>query len=166
MTKEDRKGTYGWSRDVGVPLLDKIKEDLKEAMRNRDNEVRDAIRVVMGEFPKLTVPLTLESGKKTFRVKKHEEITDDDLLTIIQGLVKSEKSVLELQELKSSPFLSHLETYLPKMAGREEITAWIRANIDLAEYKSPMQAMGTIMKHFGKQADGKMVQAILGEMTG
>ena len=41
--------------------------------------------------------------------------------------------------------------------------AWIDENIDVAEYKSPMQAMGTIMKHFGKLADGNMVKGLLQE---
>ena len=47
------------------------------------------------------------------------------------------------------------------MATREEIIAWIKENIDFSEYKNKMQAMGAIMKHFGKQADGKMVNEIL-----
>jgi uncharacterized protein len=42
---------------------------------------------------------------------------------------------------------------------------WINENIDLAEYKSPMQAMGTIMKHFGKLADGNMVKGLLQELS-
>lgn len=163
---EKQKFETGWSQDMGMSLHDKIKADLKNAMLRKQNEVRDTIRVLMGEYPKLTVPLTLESGKKTFRVKRPEEITDDDLLGIIRGLVKSEKSVLELQKRESSPYLEVLESYLPKMADRNEIIAWIRENVDLADYKSPMQAMGTVMKHFGKLADGSMVKAILQEITG
>ena len=119
----------------------------------------------MGEYPKLTVPITLESGKKTFRVKKPEEITDDDLLGIIRGSAKSEKSVLDLQKKESSPYLKVLELYIPKMIGREEVLAWIDKNIDLGEYKSPMQAIGTIMKHFGKLADGNMVKSLLQELS-
>jgi uncharacterized protein YqeY len=156
---------YGWNQDMSVSLHDKIKQDLKNAMLTKRNDVRDAIRVIMGEYPKLTVPITLESGKKTFRVKKPEEITDDDLLGIIRGLVKSEKSVLELQQKESSPYLETLESYLPKMAGREEVAAWIEDNIDFSEYKSPMQAMGPIMKHFGKLADGNMVKGLLQELS-
>jgi hypothetical protein len=49
------------------------------------------------------------------------------------------------------------------MATREEIVAWIKENIDFSQYKNKMQAMGTIMKHFGKTADGKMVNQILQE---
>jgi hypothetical protein len=46
---------------------------------------------------------------------------------------------------------------------REEIEAWIREKIDFSQYKNKMQAIGTIMKHFGKTADGKLVNQILQE---
>jgi uncharacterized protein YqeY len=163
--EEKQTGEFGWRQDMGISLHDKIKLDLKNALLQKQNDIRNTIRVVMGEYPKLTVPITLESGKKTFRVKKPEEITDDDLLGIIRGLVKSEKTVLELQKKETSPYLQVLESYLPKMAGRDEIMAWINENIDFSEYKSPMQAMSPIMKHFGKLADGNMVKGILQELS-
>jgi uncharacterized protein YqeY len=162
---DEQKQEFGWSQDLGISLHDKIKQDLKTAMLKKHNDIRDAIRVIMGEYPKLTVPIILESGKKTSRVKKPEEITDDDLLGIIRGLVKSEKTVLELQKKESSPYLSVLESYLPRMADRDEVLAWINENIDFAEYKSPMQAMRPIMKHFGKLADGSMVKELLQELS-
>ena len=162
---EEQKHDFGWSQAMGLALHDKIKHDLKSAMLQKQNDIRDAIRVIMGEYPKLTVPFTLESGKKSFRVKKPEEITDDDLLGIIQGLVKSEKSVLELQKKESSPYLQVLESYLPKMADTDEVLAWINEHIDFTEYKNPMQAMGPIMKHFGKLADGNMVKRLLQELS-
>jgi uncharacterized protein YqeY len=161
----ENQADFGWKKDMGVSLHDKIKLDLKNSMLQKQNHIRDAIRVIMGEYPKLTVPITLESGKKTFRVKKPEEITDDDLLGIIRGLAKSEKSVLELQKKESSPYLQVLESYLPKMADKDEVLAWIKENIDFADYKSPMQAMGNIMKHFGKLADGNMVKELLQELS-
>lgn len=157
---------YGWNKDLGMPLLAKLKEDMKTAMRSKDNAVRDAIRQVMSEFPKLTVPITLESGKKSTRIKSAEEISDDDVIGIIQGLVKSEKTVLELKKETSSPYLTAIEAYLPQMASREEIVAWIEANVNLDDFKSPMQAMGPIMKHFGKQADGNLVKEILQGLAG
>ena len=162
---ENGSAEYGWNQDMDISLHGKIKADLKVAMLNKDTDLRNAIRVVMGEYPKLTVPITLESGKKTFRVKKAVEITDDDLLGIIRGLVKSEKTMLELQNKESSPYLELLESYLPRMATREEVGAWITKNIDFSQFKSPMQAMGTIMKHFGKLADGNMVKGLLREMS-
>lgn len=163
--EEKTQVEYGWKQDMDISLHDKIKLDLKNSMLNKQNDIRDALRVIMGEYPKLTVPITLESGKKTSRVKRPEEITDDDLLGIIRGLTKSEKSVLELQKKEKSPYLEVLESYLPKMADSEEILAWINENIDFSEYKSPMQAMGTIMKHFGKLADGNMVKGLLQELS-
>jgi len=162
---EKQQVECGWNKDMDISLHGKIKLDLKNSMLQKQNDIRDALRVIMGEYPKLTVPITLESGKKTFRVKKPEEITDDDLLGIIRGLAKSEKSVLELQKKENSSYLKVIESYLPKMAGSEEIMAWINENIDFAEYKSPMQAIGTIMKHFGKLADGNIVKSVLQELS-
>ena len=159
----DTKEGYGWSQNMPVSLHDKLKNDLKKAMLQSDPEVRNTMRLIMAEFPKLTVPLTLESGKKTTRPKKPEEITDDDILGIIKGLVKSEQSVLEFKKKETSEYLEILHSYLPKTASPEEIVAWIKENIDFSQYKNKMQAMGTIMKHFGKHADGKQVNQILKE---
>ena len=158
---ETKTEKYGWSQEMSTALLDKLKADLKHSMLNKDAQARSAIRQIMAEFPKLTVPITLESGKKTTRPKKSDEITNDDIIGIVQGLAKSERIVLEAKKEDSSEYLNILESYLPKMATREEIISWIKANIDFSEYKNKMQAMGAIMKHFGKQADGKMVNEIL-----
>ncbi|MDD5758954.1 MAG: GatB/YqeY domain-containing protein [Desulfobulbaceae bacterium] len=152
---------YGWNQEMPITLLAKMKADLKTAMLSKDTITRDAIRQVISEFPKLTIPLILESGKKSFRCKKEDEITNDDILSLIQGLVKSEKVVLEIKKETSSPYLEILSTYLPKMADKETILAWIDASIDFSQFKSPMQAMGPIMKHFGKAADGTLVKEIL-----
>ena len=153
--------TYGWNPEMDIPLLEKLKADLKQSMLQKNVAARSTIRQVMAEFPKLTVPITLESGIKSTRLKSGEEITNDDIVGIIQGLAKSERLVLEAKGEDSSEYLEILERYLPRMAGREEIAAWIKENIDFSEYKNKMQAMGTIMKHFGKQADGRMVNEIL-----
>lgn len=152
---------YGWNQEMGMTLLGKLKADLKTAMLSKDTLARDAIRQVISEFPKLTVPLTLESGKKSFRCKKEDEMTNEDILALIQGLVKSEKVVLEIKKEESSRFLDVLSTYLPVMADREAIVSWIEGNIDFSQFKSPMQAIGPIMKHFGKAADGLLVKEIL-----
>jgi len=152
---------YGWRQDMQIPLQEKLKADLKNAMRNRDEGVRNAIRQVISEFPKLTVPITLESGKKSSRLKKSDEITNDDIIGIIGGLLKSEKTVLEAKNEPTSEYLQTLEAYMPKMVSEDEIVEWIKANIDFAQFKNKMQAMGIIMKQFGKTADGKMVNDIL-----
>jgi len=152
---------YGWNKEMAVSLHEKIRQDLKTAMRSKDETARNTVRQIMAEFPGLTVPIKLQSGKKTTRLKKSEEITDEDIIDIIRRLVKAEKTVLEAKNEVSSRYLEMLESYLPQMSTKEEITAWIQENIDFSEFKSPMQAMGPIMKHFGKLADGSLVKQIL-----
>jgi uncharacterized protein YqeY len=155
---------YGWNEDMGMPITGKIKADLKTAMLAKDNTTRNTLRMVISEYPKLTVPITLESGKKSSRVKTLEEITSEDVQDIIRGLVKSEKITLEAKGEATSDYIQLLEKYLPQTASEEEIVAWIKENIDFSQFKNNMQAMGTIMKHFGKNADGSLVKKILSSM--
>ena len=68
---------------------------------------------------------------------------------------------MEAKNEETSEYLEILGSYLPKMATREEVVDWIKENIDFSQFKNKMQAMGIIMKHFGKLADGKMVNEIL-----
>jgi len=160
----ENKSPYGWDASMDISLYDKIRQDMKIAMVNKDKEVRDTMRLIMGSFPNLTVAITLESGKKSSRVKQPDEITNEDILDIIRKFVKSELTVLEHKKEATSDYLELLNTYLPKMATADEIKEWIQANIDFSQVKSPMQAMGTVMKHYGKLADGRVVQQILKSM--
>jgi uncharacterized protein len=153
--------SYGWNPDMPMALQEKLKEDLKLAMRSKNETLRNAIRQIMSEFFRLTVPVSLEGGKKSTRPKRPDEITNDDVIGIIQGLIKSEHIVLEAKKQSTSDYLEILEAYLPRQATREEIVSWIRANVDFSRFKNKMQAMGTIMKHFGRTADGKLVNEIL-----
>ena len=73
--------------------------------------------------------------------------------------------MLEAKGESVSEYMNILETYLPKMASKDEIREWIQSNIDVSGFKSPNQAMGPIMKHFGKRADGSVVKEILQEMS-
>ncbi len=152
---------YGWNDSLSISLKDKLKEDMKNSMRSKQNEVRDAIRIVIGEYPKLTVPITLESGKKTTKVKAFEDITNEDVTELIRNLRKSEKTVLELKNENESDYLLILSRYLPVMKTKEEISVWIDENINFDELNNPMQAMKEIMKHFGKLADGNIVKDLL-----
>ncbi|MFH1157003.1 MAG: GatB/YqeY domain-containing protein [Pseudomonadota bacterium] len=158
---ETKKELYGWRASMGMSLYQKIKQDLKTSMVNKDNSVRDTMRLIMGDFPKLTVPITLEGGKKSTRPKKPEEITDDDILDIIRSFVKSEKINLEIRKQETSDYFELLNWYLPAMADRDTIVAWINENVDFSRFKSPAQAMGLVMKHFGKLAQGDLVKEIL-----
>lgn len=134
-----------------MTLQDKLKADLKSAMKARDEIKKDAIRVVMGEMAR--------SDKK--------QLPDDEIIKILKKLIKSEKEMLEKSGRgATSPFIAIIEAYLPKMATQDEIGQWITANIDFSAYKNKMQAMGTIMAHFGASADGNTVKQVLQNFPG
>lgn len=129
-----------------MPLQDKLKADLRSAIKARDEAKKDALRVILGEMARL--------DKKLF--------PDDEIIKILKKLVKSEKELLEKSGQRSaSPFIEIIAAYLPKMATQDEIHQWIATNIDFSIYKNKMQAMGTIMAHFGPSADGNIVKQVL-----
>jgi len=129
-----------------MTIQEKIKQDLTVAIKAKDDETKNALRVAMGEFGR--------SDKK--------ELSDGDVIKTLKKLIKSEKEMLQQKGGSDhSPFIDVLTGYLPQMAGEAEITAWITENIDFSQYKSKMQAMGPIMKHFGANADGNVVKEIL-----
>jgi len=133
-----------------MTLQDKLKDDLKSAMKARDEVQKNAIRVVMGEMAR--------SDKK--------KLPDEEIIRILKKLIKSEKEMLEKSgQGSTSPFIAIIEAYLPKMATQDEIGQWIDANIDLSAYKNKMQAMGTIMAHFGPSADGNTVKQVLQKLS-
>ena len=129
-----------------MTLQDKLKADLTSAIKMRDATRKDAIRVVMGEMARL--------DQKVF--------PDDQIISIIKKLIKSEKEVLEKSgQGKTSAFIEIIQGYLPTMASPDEIHQWIAANIDFSAYRNKMQAMQTIMAHFGQSADGNTVKQVL-----
>ena len=132
-----------------MKLQAQIKKDLPSAIKVKDDVKKDTLRVVLGELGR--------SDKK--------ELSDDEVIKVLRKLIKSEKEVLEKKgDDSDSEYIRIIESYLPKMATDEEVKTWVEQNIDFSQFKSKMQAMGLIMKHFGSLADGNMVRKILQEM--
>ncbi|MBC8432626.1 MAG: GatB/YqeY domain-containing protein [Desulfobacterales bacterium] len=132
-----------------MKLKEQIKHDLTAAMKAKDEAKKSALRVVLGEFSRLD----------------RKELIDDDVVKILKKLIKAEKEVIQIKgERADYEFVTILENYLPKMATEAEIKSWIEQNIDFANFKNKMQAMGQIMKHFGTAADGNAVKEILQQM--
>jgi uncharacterized protein YqeY len=126
-----------------------IKRDLSAAIKAKDQQKKDALRVIIGEFNRL--------DKK--------ELSDAEAVKIMLKLVKSEKELLEKKgDETDSAFIKIIENYLPKRASEDEIIQWIEQHIDFSEFKNKMQAMGVIMAHFGASADGNEVRKILQNM--
>ncbi len=130
-------------------LQEQIKKDLAAAMKAKDEEKKSILRVIMGEF-----------GRQA-----NKSLPDAEVVGIIKKLIKSEKEVLaQSGKAETNRFIEVAEAYLPKMAGENEIKAWIAANVDFAQFKNKMQAMKPIMAHFGAAADGNLVKQILQQM--
>lgn len=128
-----------------MKLQEKLKGELKAAMKAQDSDRTWAIRVLIGEFGR----------------QNEKELSDEQVIAIVKKLIKSERELLAAQGRDSSPFLSIMEEYLPKAASEEEIRTWIEQNIDFSTFANRMQAMRPIIAHFGSAADGNVVKKIL-----
>ncbi|MBU0995123.1 MAG: GatB/YqeY domain-containing protein [Proteobacteria bacterium] len=129
-----------------MTLQEKIKADLKIALKEKNDVKKSTIRVIMGEFARL--------DKK--------ELPDDEVIKVLKKLIKSEKETIEKSGgTEDSEFITITNSYLPKEVSAPEIEDWIRSNIDFSSFKNKMQAMKPIMQHFGSSADGNMVKEIL-----
>lgn len=147
----------------------------QQALLGTCRNQKDVSRAIISMFP--------EIGKKP------ADATDDDVIKLLKRYISNEKERLlysdkhlteadvlgtkpselkklvneKLQELGDSLISSKItiaQSYLPKQASEEEITLWIKENIDFSNYKNKMQAMGPIMKQF-KGADGNFMKGIL-----
>lgn len=135
-----QKGVFKMTMQV------QIKKDLMQAMKAKDDEKKNTLRIVMGEFAR----------------EEAKELTDDTVIKIIKKLVKSEReTIAHSGQSGESRYIEILESYLPKMAADDDIRQWITENIDFSTYKNKMQAMKDIMGHFGLAADGSRVKDIL-----
>jgi uncharacterized protein YqeY len=128
-----------------MSLQSSIRDDLKKAMKAKDEARVSALRVMLGEFQR--------QGKK--------ELDDGEIVAIIRKLIKAERETLDRTGQATSPYLEIIESYQPRQAGEEEIRTWIAANIDFSQLKNKMQAMRPIMAHFGSAADGDTVKKVL-----
>ena len=128
-----------------MSMQEKIQAELKVAILAKDTARTGAVRILIGEFQRQPAKV----------------LNDEQVIAIIKKLIKSERELLASASQETSDFLTIMEGYLPRQANREEIAAWIAANIDFSSYGSRMQAMKPIMAHFGSTTDGNTVKDIL-----
>ncbi len=143
-------------------LIEKIEADLKDGMRARDTLKTDTLRMLKSAFNYLKIE------------KQKEELTEDDILTILNRQIKQHKESIESYKTggrtelaeKEAKELIILEAYLPKQASPEEVKKIIMDAIT--------ETGATGKKDFGKvmkavtaklkgAADGKVISQIVGE---
>lgn len=133
-------------------LYNELKQDLKESMKIKNMERVNALRVIMGEFPRLN--------------KLAGELpTDDEVLKILKSLKKNEELVLEKSNKTDSIYLNVIESYLPKMMSKEEIKVFILSSgINTNSGENIGQLTGQVMKDLKGKAEGGLVKEVITEM--
>ena len=141
-------------------MMERIVNDLKEAMKSQD------------KF-KLSVLRMLKSALQNEAINQKKELTDEDVLKVIKKQVKLRKDSLEeykkYNKVETIADLTKeieiLNEYLPEEPSEEEIIACV--NIIFEEIKpSSMKEMGLIMKAVGEKlpnADMTLVSKIVKE---
>ena len=145
-------------------LKEKLMEDLKESMKNKNTIRKNTIQMVRAAI------LQIEKDKGI-------EVEDNKILEIISKEVKTKKDVLkdfekaERQDLidQTNQEISVLQEYLPKQLSREEVKSEVEKII--AEIgATSMKDMGAIMKEakakMGASADGKTINEVAKEIMG
>ena len=126
-----------------MSLQEKIKADLVFAMRMKNEEVKSLLRVVVGEFP---------------RVSKQKELNDEQVLGVIRKMSDNAK------ELGNQTEVDILSNYLPTMLESKQLETLITGIISKNGF-SGMQDMGKVMgelkTNYGGTYDGKLASQIV-----
>ncbi len=143
-----------------MEIREKIMNDMKTAMRDKDQVRLDTIRF-------------LQSAIKNREIENRPNpLTPDDVLAVIKKMAKQRKESIEQyqaasrQDLvdKEAAELKVIESYLPTQMSKEQVEAVVGEVI--AETKaSSIKDMGTVMKAVlaktAGAADGKMISEVI-----
>ncbi len=142
-----------------MSLKDRIKNDIKEAMRAKDTQKRDTLR-------------NLSAAIKQIEVDERRELSDADVEKILQKYVKQREDALsQFKEAgrddlvaKEEAELKLVRSYLPEPLSDEELENIIKEIIEQTGASS-MKDMGRVMKEardaIGSRADGGRISALV-----
>ena len=136
-------------------LIDQIKKDNIQAMKDRDTTKRAILSVVITKYNNLAIELK----------GKNQEATDADMLAVIQKTVKElndeaanfVKINRHTEAAEIMQQLAYIHNYLPKQLDEEEI----RAEINKLEDKS----ISNIMKYFKTNYNGQVDMSLVSKIA-
>ena len=143
-------------------MYEKINEDLKNAMKEKDTF-------------KLSVLRMLKSALQLEQIAKRHELDDNEVAAVLKEQVKVRKDSLEeykkydkaelVESLEKE--IAILDVYLPEEMNKEDITKVVEAAINEVKPTS-MKDMGLVMKKVnellvGKNADMSLVSKLVKE---
>ena len=145
-------------------LKEKLMEDLKDSMKNKNEIRKNTVQMVRAAI------LQIEKDKGI-------QVEDDKILEIIAKEVKSKKDALkdfekaDREDLikQTNTEIEILQEYLPQQLSREEIKTELEKIISKLG-ATTMKDMGAIMKEakaqMGASADGKTMNEVAKEIMG
>lgn len=137
-------------------MIDKLNEDLKNAMKSGDKLRLDTVRMMKASLQKVVI-------------EKGNAFTPDDGISFLLAEAKRRKEAIELYEKGGRLDLAEQEKkelviiseYLPKPLDEKEVMAIVEATIKeigVQSVKDMGKVMAAVMAKVKGQADGKKVQ--------
>jgi len=144
-------------------LTQRIRDDLKEAMKAKD-DLR--VQTLRGAIAAFTNELIAKGMKPT------DPVDDAMALAVLKKLGKQRKDSIDLYTKGNRPELAEkeaaelkiIEGYLPQQASREDIERVARAKKDemgAVDAAGKGKLMGAVMKELGGNADGGIVKEVV-----
>ena len=139
-------------------LKETLKKDEIAAMKARDKAKVNVLRLVNAEI-------------KAYEVNNREDISDENVIKIIEKSIKQNKEALEYakqanneEKIAEGNFaIEVLTPYLPKQLTEEEVSAMLREIITNGNYTAA--DMGKIMKEIMPKVSGKFDRSKINPMV-
>lgn len=140
-----------------MSLKDRINEDLKTAMKNRDKDRTSVLRMLLSELKYAQAAVNI-----------HQELSDDEVLRVVTTYHKRlTKSLDDYPEGERRAAIESellvVDEYLPKKAGAAEVGAAVDAVLASTDDRTFGPLMKAVMARLGSAADGKIVSQVLKE---
>ena len=145
-----------------MAIKDKLSEDLKQAMRDKNAELRMTIRLLLSEIhnQEIAVQKPLDDDAVLGVLSKQAQQRRDSIEAFAKGnredLVQKEQAQLDI-----------ILSYMPQQLSREEIAVLVREAIAASGAKGPQdmgRVMGQLMPKVRGKAEGREVSGIVQEM--
>jgi uncharacterized protein YqeY len=136
-------------------IREKLTDTVKEAMRAKDEAATTTIRMINAAIKQKDIDVARPRGD--------ERISDDEVLNLLQSLIKSRRESIELytqggrQDLvsKEEAEIAIIQRFLPQPLNEEETKAAIREIVASAGAKS-VKDMGKVMAALRTQYAGRL----------
>ena len=150
-------------------LVDQLSEDLKTAMRSKDQNRIGAIRMLKAAITNFEIA---RGDSKSKDIDK--PITEADLLGVVEKQIKQRRDAIEMYKQGNRPELAAQEeaeiavlaAYLPKQLSRDEVKAEVQGILTSLGTKEFPKVMREAAAKLKGRADGKMVNEVVKELTG